>query len=146
MEGIFLEEAHPRSGRRAVFEVNGYSGWLHLSGGDELEPERKALAFSTGHLASLEEAVKVASAGGRPPLAGEYASKEAVIGDPLPAEFFFWWTDDGESVALLHLGRALAMIIADSERGHTKAVTAKGFYGEPWQQERYEKLFGREIL
>lgn len=143
---IFLQEEHPRSGRFAFFEVNHYSGWLYLDDPDAPGPEKKALVFSTGDLAPLDEAIKVANAGGRPPLAHEYASAQAIIDDAHPDEFFFWWSEDGRSVALMRLGHPLAMIIADNDRGHTKAVTVKGFYGNPWQQERYEHLFGREIF
>jgi hypothetical protein len=145
-KGMYLQEEHPRSGRIALFEVNHYSGWLFLSKPDAPVSRKKALVFSTGHIAPLEEAIKVANAGGKAPLAHEYASDEAIIDDAHPDEFFFWWAEDGESVALLRLGAPLAMIIAANERGHTKAVHTTGFYGDPWHQDHYEKLFGREIF
>ncbi len=143
---IFLDEQHPVSGRHVIFQLDGHSGWLYLSGSGEQAPEKDAFVFSTGEMVSLEEALSAAQAGIPPALVREYASEQAVIADAHADEFFFWWSSDGESVALMRQGEPLAMIDAESEHGYSKALGLSGFYGMPWQQEHYESRFGVALL
>lgn len=142
--GIFLDEQHPASGRFAVFEVEGPSAWLYLSAPGDSRPEKDIFAFSTGLLVTLEKAMEIAHTGNPPPLAAKHASEQAVIADARPEEFFFRWSGDGESVALLRQGEPLAMIVANSERGYSKALGFPGFYGQPWEQGHYDTIFGGE--
>jgi hypothetical protein len=141
---ITLDEQHPRSHRHAVLEADEHCAWLYLSVAGDCRPEQDAFAYTPGPLVTTAEAMAEAKKGNSPPLSSEYASAQAVIRDAKAGELTFQWSADGQSLALLRNGNPLAMILAEAKRGFSKALSKSGFYGEPWDQRRYERIFGKK--
>ncbi|MFO0950640.1 MAG: hypothetical protein U0835_05700 [Isosphaeraceae bacterium] len=140
-EGLLLEHQHPVSRRHVLLDANRTCGWLLLTVPDEYRIERDAFAFSPGLLVEVDQAVRAAKAGDPPPLAADYATDEAIIREPDANDFTFRWSEDGESVAVLHQGSPLAMIVSGAPRGYSRALGRDGFYGHPWDQTVYERVF-----
>lgn len=141
-EGFLLDRQHPGSHRNAILDANGRCAWLLLTVPDDYRIERDAFVFSPGPLVSLDEAIGAARAGEPPPLATDYASADAVIARARREHFAFRWSDDGQSVAVLHQGDPIAMIVAGSDRGYSRALGKSGFYGFPWDSDVYDETFG----
>ena len=141
-EGFVLDRRHPASRRRAILDVNGRCAWLYLTLPDNMRIDREAFVFSPGLLVTLDEAFGAAKASQPPPLAADYASACAVIVDARREHFAFRWSDDGQSVAVLYQGDPIAMIIADTDHGFSRALGRSGFYGYPWNSDVYVDTFG----
>jgi hypothetical protein len=99
--------------------------------------------FARSRLGTTEEFRAHTEKGQAPPLAKDYASKEAILSAAKSREFRFQWTADGQSVALLRNNSPIAMILADAKRGFSRAVGKSGPYGDPWDQAKYERVFGK---
>lgn len=139
---LFLKEMHPVSSRCAVLEDDGQAGWLYLTAVGEMRPEKDAVVYGRV-LVPADDAIAAARSGAAPPLGLEFASAEAVMLDPVPSDFRFQWTADGQSVVVFHQDIPRAMIIAASERGYSRAIARSGFYGLPWDEAVYEQNFRR---
>ena len=143
-KGLLIEHEHARSRRHALLDANEQCGWLLLTLPGEYRIDREAFVFSPGLLVPVDEAIRASKDGHPPPLASEYASPDAIIREPDADEFAFRWSDDGESVAVLHRGEPAAMIVSGSNRGYSRALSREGFYGHPWDQSIYESVFEAE--
>ena len=139
---IFLDSKHAKSHRFAILEEKNGTAWLYLTAADKPKPEKDVVVFARSRLATLNDVRAVAKKGQPPPLAKDYASKDALIRKPQGDEFTFLWSKDGQSVAVIHRGLPIAMILSNSKRGFAKAISKSGPFGEPWDQSAYERAFG----
>jgi len=142
-DDIFLDSKHAVSGRFAVLEEMGGTAWLYLTHPELPKPEKDAIVYTRNKLASMEEVQAEARRGQPPPLAKEYASEGAIIPYARLDEFNIKWSFDGQSVAVLRNNVPLTMILADANRGYSKALSKSGPFGEPWDQQIYERVFGK---
>lgn len=140
--GIFLEHQHATTRRLVVLEADDRCAWLYLTGPGVRKPEKDAFAYTPGPLTDSDRARAEAKDGLPPSLAADYASGRATIEGARSEDFTFRWSADGRSVALLRRGEPIAMIVSDSKRGYSKALSRSGPYGEPWDQPTYDKVFG----
>jgi hypothetical protein len=138
---IFLEHQHAASRRLVVLEADDRCAWLYLTEPGSRRPERDAFAYSPGPLTTAEQVRAEAKEGLAPSLPSDYASGRAVIADARAEDFTFLWAADGESVALLRRDEPIAMIVAGSKRGHSKALARSAPHGEPWDEVAYERAF-----
>ncbi len=142
-KGIFRDSKHPVSKRFSILNEENGTVWLYLTSADQPNPEKAVAVFARSSLATTEEFHAYAEKGESPPLAKDYASKEAILSAAKSREFRFKWTADGQSVALVRNNSPIAMILAEAEHGFSKAVAKSGPYGDPWDQAAYERAFGK---
>lgn len=135
---LFLTETHPRTGRSAVLEDDGLAGWLYLLA-DSGRIDRDAWVYN--RIVPPEKPLRP-TGGGPPPATREYADQEAVLDDPSSSRWTFAWSADGESVAVLCNGRAMAAILAGFSHGHSLLLRKKGPWGAPLTVELLRKVFG----
>ncbi len=131
-ENLFLENAHPVSGRLAVLEDDGTSAWLYISEPDSRKPIGDAWVFNRV-AAPPFEAIK-SYRGGPPPAAAGYASEHALCEDPSSHEWSFVWSFDGESVAVAKDGEAVAFIVGGQKGGYSRELIKEGGWGHPWSE------------
>src|SRR4051812_48749844 len=108
MDEVFLGEQHPISGRRGTFEDDGTSAWLYLSDSDT--PHVVADAWVYNRVAPPPVSQVASYRPGPPPAAEGYAGPGALCAEPAAHGWSLLWSADGESVAVLRDGVALALI------------------------------------
>lgn len=125
-----LTETHHGSNRTAVYEDDGRTGWLYLTGVDGETAERECLVYS------LAEKSDGHACGGS---CGCGAQKDK---NPLhEREAGFLWSPDGEAVALLFGGIPSAMIDASGAASYALAAGEGCPWALPWNDEVYARLF-----
>ena len=141
-QDIFLQSHSTVSDRTATFEDDERVAWLYLSAPGNGHIEKDAIVYM--RVAPIDraafEALRRAKAR---PLLKEIASGEAVVPDPEKREFSFRWSRDGQAVAILRNGVALAYVTAGEWFGYSKAVSASSPFAYAWDQTRYDALFAQ---
>jgi len=139
---LFLEAQHAKSRRFAILEDNGNSCWLYLTTPDQPRPEKDCFVYAP--VEPIEELnIDAVRDEGEPPiLTKNLATNSALLTNPKPSDFRLRWSVDGESIAVVHKGVPVAMIVKDRKRGVSKALNKSSFFGEPWDQGLYERVFG----
>jgi len=137
-EELFLGEEHPKSGRTATFEDDGTSAWLYLS--ERKSPQIAADAWVFNRIPAPKSADIEKYRGGPPPAAKEYAGPRALCANPADHDWQFLWSADGESVAILQDGIALAMIAKGKGPGFSRHLKKSGPWGRPWDEVRYQRV------
>jgi hypothetical protein len=142
VEGLFLGEQHPSSGRRGTFEDDGTSAWLYLSEPDTPRVVADTWAFNRVPPPPVEQ---VASYRPSPPPAAEgFAGPGALCADPSAHEWSLLWSADGESVAVLRDGVALALIARGAQPGYSRLLAKSGPWGQVWDEELFRQVMGRQ--
>jgi hypothetical protein len=141
---VFLDSRHSASRRFAILEEKNGTAWLYLTAPGKPRPEKDVVVFVRSRLATMDEVLAEARKGRPPPLAKDFATKDAILPKPEVADFSLEWSADGQGVALLRNNSPLAMILADAKRGFSKALSKSGPFGEPWDQSAYERVFGTQ--
>ena len=140
MAEVLKDECHPVSARSVILEDNGNSAWLYLTlkSGEGIEKD----AFAYSPIEPIEELNKEELAKGNPPtLYRKIASEYAVINSAKETDFYFKWSTDGESIAVLYKNKPIAMIHKEHKRGFSNALTQASSFGEPWNQKVYSSEF-----
>src|SRR5262249_31117335 len=120
---------------RGTFEDDGTSAWLYLSAPDTPRVVADAWAYNR---VPPPPASRVASyRPGPPPAAEGYAGPGALCAEPSAHAWSLLWSADGESVALLRDGVALALIALARRPGYSRLLTRSGPWGHVWD----ERLF-----
>lgn len=137
---LFLEDEHPASGRLAVLEDDGTSVWLYLTESGTRQPAADAWVYNR-IAAPPMEAIR-SYRGGPPPAAQGYASESALCEDPAAHEWSFLWSSDGEAVAIVEDGRAVAFVAIGQKGGYSRELVKDGPWGHPWSDKLYRQKFG----
>jgi hypothetical protein len=140
-EGIFIHSYNETSGRYAILDEFGKTGVLYLSEEGSQKPVKDAFAYMKEPPIDKETWKERMKAGEPPILHTEIASKNAVLPITNEKEFSFLWSSDGQAVALLYKGQAIAFISLHEKYGFSKAVTKESPIVNPWDQNMYEQLF-----
>ncbi len=140
MAELFKDECHPVTGRCVILEDNGNSAWLYLTPKSGEGIDKDAFAYSP--VEPVNELNEIEIAKGNPPiLTKKLASQDAVIDSAHKTDFSFKWSSNGESVAVLYKGKAIAMIHEEHQRGFSNALSQTSGFGEPWNQKLYSREF-----
>lgn len=142
-EVFMLESVHNTSRRAAVFEDDGTSGWLYLSGvGD-----RKPIADVWIHnRINAPQASEIANyRGGPPPAAAGFADDLTICHAPENHTWTFTWYEDGEAVVMHCDGVPIAMLIATEPHGWSRNLKRDGPWGNRWDEERYNAVTQKVI-
>jgi hypothetical protein len=71
-----------------------------------------------------------------------YAGPQALGADPSLHEWSLVWSPDGESVAVLRDGVALALIARAARPGYSKLLAQSGPWGQVWDEEVFREVMG----
>jgi hypothetical protein len=140
MDRLFLGEKHPVSGRRGTFEDDGTSAWLYLSEPDS--PRVIADAWVFNRVAPPPVSRVASYRPGPPPAAEGYAGPGALCAVPAAHEWSLLWSADGESVAVLRDGVALALIARAGRPGYSRLLAKSGPWGLVWDEELFREVTG----
>lgn len=77
---------------------------------------------------------------GPPPAAEGYAAPEALCPDPSAHRWSLLWSADGESMAVLRDGVALALIARARPPGYSRLLIRSGPWGAVWDEELFRQL------
>lgn len=142
-QGLYLQSTHPASKRAAILEDDGHVAYLYLSAPGTFTPEREVVVYSRRPPVANVDWWELSKSGETAPIWRDIASREAVIAHPRPEEFTFRWAADGEAVALVRAGRALAFASASVPQGYSRAVVKASTLALPWDRRQFESTFRR---
>lgn len=108
---IFLSHNNKSSGRWAVFEDDGVSGWLYLTNPNDQKPIADCWIYN--RIQAIEPAEILEYRNGPPPASSEYACLGALIFDVVEKDIQIRWSDDGNAVSLLINEIPMGYISAD---------------------------------
>jgi hypothetical protein len=138
LENLFLSERHHVSGRCGTFEDDGTSAWLYLSEADS--PRVIADAWVYNRVPAPLPSRVGSYRPGPPPAAQGFAGPEALCEEPSVYRWSLRWSSDGESVAVLRDGYALAFIARASKRGYSRMLATSGPWGSVWNEYVYRQV------
>jgi hypothetical protein len=138
VEDLFLTERHPTSRRYGTIEDDGVSAWLYLSEVDT--PHIIADAWVFNRIPAPPESLVESYKPNPPPAAQGYAADDALCTDPCAYRWELLWSEDGESLAALRDGVAVAMIIRAAKPGYSRFLIKSGFWGEPWNTHLFSEV------
>jgi hypothetical protein len=138
VDELFLGEQHPVSGRRGTFEDDGTSAWLYLSEPDT--PQLIADAWAYNRIPAPPASQVGSYRPGPPPAAEGYAGPMALCADPSIHNWSLLWSPDGESVAVLRDGVALAFIARGTRPGYSRHLANSGPWGQVWDEELFHEV------
>ena len=79
--------------------------------------------------------------GGAPPAAQGYASDSALCEDPMAHNWSFTWSSDGDAVAAVKDGQAVAFIVLGQKGGYSRELVKDGPWGYPWPEQLFRQKF-----
>jgi hypothetical protein len=126
--GPFISEQHPLSRRHAIFEDDGTSAWLYLTGPEAPRPVADVFVYNRHE---PTDSVDDAGQSRPPPIVTTFAGPGAVVVAPQRSVWRFRWSADGESVALERDGVAVALVASGQRRGRSVAIIAESPWGAP---------------
>lgn len=140
MEDIFISEYNSISGRRAIFEDDGKSGWLYLTNQNDQSIAGDCWIYNRIPPIPID-AVACYQDNPPPPVSIEYATTEAIIDIVEKCHLHFLWSNDGESVALLLGQSAYGFISMHEHRGYSKKLIKDGPWGFVFDEVKYIEIF-----
>ena len=138
MEELFLGERHPVSGRYGTFDDDGTSAWLYLSETDAPRVIADAWVYNRVPAPPMSQVGSYRPS--PPPVAEGFAGSEALCADPSAYQWSLRWSADGESVAVLRDGVALALIARAGRPGYSRLLARAGGWGTLWNEELYREV------
>ncbi|MGP0064961.1 MAG: hypothetical protein ACLQGP_15355 [Isosphaeraceae bacterium] len=138
MEEFFLGERHPVSGRTATFDDDGTSAWLYLSVPGAARVVADAWVYNRVTPPAASDVGRYRP--GPPPAAVGFAGPDALCVDPGAHRGSLAWSTDGESVAVLRDGLALALIAQAGRPGYSRLLSRSGPWGRVWDEELYRAV------
>ncbi len=140
MAELFIQDHNSNSGRVVTFEEDGSGAWLYLSSKSGNEIESDAFAYSI--IPPLNELNKEEIKKGKPPILFKaIASDNAVLLNVKAKDIAFVWSKNGNSVALLHFNKPIAMILHGERFGYSKALIKDSPFGNVWNADKYDSKF-----
>lgn len=130
-----LDSVSNLSGRRAIFEDDGTSGWLYLTGPNDAKPvsdvwvHNRIEAPPTSEIASYR--------GGPPPAAIGYADDTAMCQAVESHSWSLDWHQDGNAVSLSRDQIPVALVVAEERNGWSKNLLRDGPWGKVWSDNAY---------
>jgi hypothetical protein len=140
MDELFLGEQHPLSGRQATFADDGISAWLYFSEPNTGRVVADAWAYNRGAPPPVSQLGSYRPA--PPPAAEGYAGPGALCADPSVHSWALLWSVDGESVAVLRDGLALAFIARAGRSGYCRFLAHSGPWGLVWDEALFREVMG----
>lgn len=140
-EGVFIHSYNEISGRCAILGKVGKTGVLYLSEEGSQKPVKDAFTYMQDSPVDKETWKENMKAGEPSALNTEIASETTVIPVAKDNELLLLWENNGQAVALLFKGKAIAFISLNEKYGLSKAVTKESSIVNPWNQGLYEQLF-----
>jgi hypothetical protein len=142
-KGLYLESRSAVSDRAAVLEDDGHVAYLYLCAPGTWTPEREVVVYSRKAPVPRIDWWELSMTGDTAPISQDIASRTAVVPRPEAQQFSFRWSRDGQAVAVLRHGKAMAFLTAARAAGHSRAVSRPSPLGLPWDQRLYDTTFGR---
>jgi hypothetical protein len=139
-EHLFLGEQHPVSRRRGTFEDDGTSAWLYLSEPRTHRVVADAWAYNRVPPPPVSQVESYRPS--PPPAAEGYAGPEALCLDPTAFGWGLRWSADGESVAVLRDGVAMALIARAGRPGYSRLLAKTGPWGAVWDEQVFREVMG----
>lgn len=130
---------HPVSGRCAVVEDDGDSGWLLLTNPDGLTIAADCWLYNRRHMTQAQ--LSGWPHDRPPPALDDLVAAGALRAAPLPRQVTFLWDPPGESVAARIDDEVLGFIAAGERRGHSKYLRQAGDWGAPFDRGMFRRLF-----
>ena len=137
-ETYMLESLNEVSSRVAVFEDDGTSAWLYLSGADAGKPI--ADVWVHNRISAPPKSEIKNYRGGPPPAASGFADDSTICDEPDAHNWMFAWHDDGDSVALLCDDTPVALLVAWERRGWSRNLRRDGPWGNVWDDNQYAAI------
>lgn len=134
-----LESLNDGSGRVAVFEDDGTSAWLYLSGVNDRKPVADVWVHNR---INAPPASKMKNdRGGPPPAASGFTDDATICRDPDGHDWAFTWGNGGNAVVIHRDGLPLAMLVAADRRGWSRNLRRDGPWGHVWDESLYTAVF-----
>ncbi|WP_372720655.1 hypothetical protein [Novipirellula sp.] len=137
-EPYMLESLNDASRRVAVFEDDGTSAWLYLSGPNDRKPIADVWVHNRIGAPPTSEIKRYR--GGPPPAASGFTDNSTICHDPDAHEWTFTWRDDGDAVALHCDGTPIAILIASNRKGWSRNLKRDGPWGNVWDGSLYTAI------
>jgi hypothetical protein len=141
-DALLLEFDSEASGRTAVIADEGDSVWLYLTDSEQPEIERDCWLFNTPSAPAEPDPADYEARSAPPPAPAHFISAEGKRTLPEEGSFRVRWSADGHSVAVLLDGAPLGVATMTEERGLSRYLLEAGAWGRPWDEARFELLFG----
>jgi hypothetical protein len=141
-EDILVCSYSESSQRHAMLADDGRTGWLYLHA-PSADPNRTGpvdavgFAYNRGDPIELKDVQRYRP--GSPPIAKEFASENAMCGEPNAHTWRLAWSRDGQTVVLMRDEEAWCIITPDNPRGYSRAIRAAGPWGSPWSDDVYRR-------
>lgn len=139
-DSIYVDSVSPCETLQCIVEGDGRTVWMYLHDLEKRKVIGDAPVCSLVEPLSLKEFQKTYRGKGAPPLVKEYASAAATIADLDSRMIRLKWADD--AVVAMIKRKPVAMIVRATKRGHSRAIAKEGPWGHPWDQRKYDELFG----
>ena len=131
---VYSEDSH----RHAILDDDGVTGkvYLHSPSDDAAKTgEVEATCFAYNRVDPIDAKEVQNYRPNPPPIAKEYASKDAVCRKPESHKWHLKFSTDGTAVVLIRDGKPWAIVSLDAPRGYSKAIETPGPWGNPWSSE-----------
>lgn len=134
-ETYMLESYNGASRRCAVFEDDGTSGWLYMSGVDDRKPIADVWIYNRITAPPPSDIKNYRN--GPPPAASGFTDDSTICHDPGSHAWTFVWSDDGDGVVMHCDGEPIAMLVASDRRGWSRNLRRDGPWGNVWNDKLY---------
>ncbi len=139
MNTYIFSDKNPDSKRYAIFEDDGVSGWLYITGPDDMTFIGDCWIYN--RIPAPDPIIIGAFRPGPPPAPQGFAGPNALQALPDWSSIRLLWSDDGNAVALLMNNLPVGFVVADDKRGVSRHLANNGPWGLIWNQELYDKNF-----
>lgn len=137
-ETYMLESHNDASNRFAVFEDDGTSAWLYLTGANDRKPV--ASVWIHNRITAPPSSQIKNYRGGPPPAASGFTDDISICHDPDAHDWTFAWRDDGDAVVINCNGIPVAMLVASDRRGWSRNLKRDGPWGNVWDEKLYSTV------
>lgn len=125
--------------RHAIIADEGASVWLYLTEQRSLQPVADCWLFNT--VAAPADLSGFPSSDKPPPAIQRFVAPAAQQHSPEPSRVSFFWSPDGNSVALFVEDELVGFICDGSAKGFSRYLIADCPWGAPMDAERYAAIF-----
>ncbi len=139
----FITVQHPFNRRWAILEDDGIGAWLYITEPDQPVPVEDCLVYSC--VEPLERIPESWDRASPPPLTREYASERAWQPNAAHSAIRLAWASSGRAAVVLIDDEPVAFLAVGTKQGWSKSISKSGAYGQPWDDEQFEQLFGEHI-
>ena len=137
--GVFIESHNSVTNKKAILEDNDRSCWLYLIDSNG-QIERDTFVYSPIEPNETLDKEKIQN--GMPPeLITSLASSEAILKNSQEEDFELKWSNDGNSIFVLHNKVPITMLLTTHKYGFSKALKVKSGFGHPWDKELFKDYF-----